>query len=108
MQSQNAPRRIPRDLTVVGQALAGLCAGEPSRKPAPFDADQAFQAAARQNGAFAPLHDPKLPTAPEKKSELKAFLFLTVVMAPVLAGVIIGVYGLAVWIYQMFAGPPTG
>ena len=45
---------------------------------------------------------------PEKKSELKAFLFLTVVMAPVLAGVIIGVYGLAVWIYQMFAGPPTG
>ena len=49
-----------------------------------------------------------LPATPEKKSELKAFLFLTVVMAPVLAGVIIGVYGLAVWIYQMFAGPPTG
>lgn len=43
-----------------------------------------------------------------KKSELKAFLFLTVVMAPVLAGVIISTYGLAVWIYQMFAGPPTG
>ena len=43
----------------------------------------------------------------DKKSELKAFLFLTVVMAPVLAGVIIGSYGLAVWIYQMFAGPPT-
>ena len=43
----------------------------------------------------------------EKKSELKAFLFLTVVMAPVLAGVIIATYGLAVWIYQMFAGPPT-
>ena len=48
-------------------------------------------------------------TAPqEKKSELKAFLFLTVVMAPVLAGVIIGTYGLAVWIYQMIMGPPTG
>ena len=46
--------------------------------------------------------------SPEKKSELKAFLFLTVVMAPVLAGVVIGVYGLAVWIYQVFAGPPTG
>lgn len=43
----------------------------------------------------------------EKKSELKAFLFLTVVMAPVLAGVIIGAYGLAVWIYQIIAGPPT-
>ena len=46
--------------------------------------------------------------APEKGSELKAFLFLTVVMAPALAGVIIATYGLAVWIYQIFAGPPTG
>ena len=44
----------------------------------------------------------------ERKSELKAFLFLTVVMAPVLAGIVVGSYGLAVWIYQMFAGPPTG
>ena len=44
----------------------------------------------------------------EQKSELKAFLFLTVVMAPVLAGVVIGAYGLVVWIYQMFMGPPTG
>lgn len=43
----------------------------------------------------------------DRLSELKAFLFLTVVMAPVLAGVIIGSYGLAVWIYQMIAGPPT-
>jgi periplasmic nitrate reductase NapE len=44
----------------------------------------------------------------EKKSELRAFLFLTVVMAPALAAVIVATYGLAVWIYQMFAGPPTG
>ena len=43
-----------------------------------------------------------------KRSELKAFLFLTVVMAPALAGFVIATYGLAVWIYQMFAGPPTG
>ena len=42
-----------------------------------------------------------------KLSELKAFLFLTVVMAPALAGVVIGTYGLLVWIYQMIAGPPT-
>jgi periplasmic nitrate reductase NapE len=47
-------------------------------------------------------------TEPEKKSELKAFLFLTIVMAPALAGIIIGTYGLLVWIYQMVAGPPTG
>lgn len=43
-----------------------------------------------------------------KKAELKAFLFLTVVMAPALAGAIIGLYGLAVWVYQMVMGPPTG
>jgi periplasmic nitrate reductase NapE len=49
-----------------------------------------------------------MPETHEKKSELKAFLFLTVVMAPVLAGAIIGSYGLAVWIYQMIVGPPTG
>jgi nitrate reductase NapE len=40
------------------------------------------------------------------RSELLAFLFLTVVMAPVIAGVVIGGYGFLVWIYQMFAGPP--
>jgi nitrate reductase NapE len=47
------------------------------------------------------------PGGTARQSELKAFLFLTVVMAPVLAGVIIATYGLAVWIYQVFAGPPT-
>lgn len=51
---------------------------------------------------------PEMSEEKEKKSELKAFLFLTVVMAPVLAGVIIGTYGLMVWIYQMLMGPPTG
>ena len=48
-----------------------------------------------------------MPEQGEKSSELKAFVFLTVVMAPVLAGIIIGTYGLMVWIYQMFMGPPT-
>ena len=43
-----------------------------------------------------------------KSQELKAFLFFTLVAAPALAGIVVGVYGLAVWIYQMFAGPPTG
>ena len=41
------------------------------------------------------------------RSELKAFLFLTVVMAPVIAGLVISGYGFVVWIYQMFTGPPT-
>lgn len=44
-----------------------------------------------------------------KRLELKAFLFLTVVMAPAVAGITIVVYGFAVWFYQLlFAGPPTG
>lgn len=43
-----------------------------------------------------------------RRQELKAFLFLTVVMVPALAGVVVAAYGFAVWIYQMVAGPPTG
>lgn len=43
-----------------------------------------------------------------RKAELGAFLFLTVVMAPLIAGAVIGGYGLLVWIWQLFAGPPTG
>ena len=43
-----------------------------------------------------------------KRRELAAFLFLTVVMAPVIAGLVVTIYGFGVWIYQMFAGPPTG
>lgn len=51
---------------------------------------------------------PETAEITEKKSELRAFLFLTVVMAPALAGLIVATYGLAVWIYQMIAGPPSG
>jgi len=40
------------------------------------------------------------------RQELKAFVFLTVVMAPVLAELIVAGYGFAVWVYQMIAGPP--
>jgi periplasmic nitrate reductase NapE len=42
-----------------------------------------------------------------KLTELKAFLFLTVVTAPIFAFGVIATYGLMVWIYQLFAGPPT-
>jgi periplasmic nitrate reductase NapE len=41
--------------------------------------------------------------------ELRAFLFLTVVMAPVLAVMIVGGYGFFVWMYQLFTGTlPSG
>ncbi|RZT93846.1 periplasmic nitrate reductase, NapE protein [Rivibacter subsaxonicus] len=47
-------------------------------------------------------------TSPEmrKKEELRSFLFLTVVMAPVLSVIIVAGYGFAVWMIQLFAGPP--
>jgi len=41
-----------------------------------------------------------------KRMEIFAFLFLTAVVMPVLAVGVVGSYGLAVWIYQMVAGPP--
>jgi len=40
--------------------------------------------------------------------EIRVFVFLTVVLAPALAVMIVGSYGLAIWLYQMWAGPPTG
>jgi len=47
-------------------------------------------------------------TSASKSREIKAFLFFTVVAAPAFAGIVVGAYGLVVWVYQMFAGPPTG
>ena len=41
-----------------------------------------------------------------KAQELRSFLFLAVVMAPVLAVIIVSGYGFAVWMYQLVAGPP--
>jgi nitrate reductase NapE len=46
--------------------------------------------------------------ATAKRNELKVFLFLTVVLWPVLAVAVVGTYGLIVWVYQMLMGPPTG
>lgn len=43
-----------------------------------------------------------------RKAELRSFLFLTVVMVPVASVLIVAGYGFAVWMFQLFAGPPTG
>jgi nitrate reductase NapE len=42
----------------------------------------------------------------DKNKELKVFLFLTVVMAPVLSVAIIAGYGFIVWMMQLLNGPP--
>jgi len=43
-----------------------------------------------------------------KAQELRSFLFLTVVMAPVLTALIIAGYGFLVWMLQLFTDPPSG
>jgi len=48
---------------------------------------------------------------PEKgvrSREIRVFVFLTVVMAPMIAVAVVASYGLMIWLYQMLAGPPTG
>lgn len=44
---------------------------------------------------------------PSKRRELTLFLFITVVLFPLLSVMIVGGYGFGVWIWQMFNGPPT-
>ncbi len=44
--------------------------------------------------------------AAEKKSELNTFLFLTVLLAPILSIAIVGGLGFTIWISQMIYGPP--
>ena len=41
-----------------------------------------------------------------KSEELRSFLFLTVVMVPVLTVMLIAGYGFAVWFYQLLIGCP--
>jgi nitrate reductase NapE len=43
-----------------------------------------------------------------KKQELRAFLFLTIVTAPVLSVMAVGGYGFCVWILQMLTGRLPG
>lgn len=49
-------------------------------------------------------HDPKN----ERRKERNTFIFLTVLLAPILSIILIGGYGLIVWVSQIFFGPPTG
>ena len=42
-----------------------------------------------------------------KARERRAFLLLTLVIFPLLAVCVVAGYGFLVWMWQMFAGPPT-
>jgi periplasmic nitrate reductase NapE len=41
-----------------------------------------------------------------RKRETLVFLFLAVVLMPILAVAVVGGYGFAVWMYQLVVGPP--
>ena len=43
-----------------------------------------------------------------KTQERRAFMFLVVFLAPVLAFMIVGGYGFTVWMSQLLLGPPGG
>ena len=47
--------------------------------------------------------------APTKAQEMRAFLFLTVITAPILAVALVGGYGFCIWMIQLLTGSlPTG
>ena len=47
--------------------------------------------------------------SPERRSrETRVFIFLTVVMAPMVAVAVVSSYGLVIWLSQLFTGPPKG
>jgi len=43
---------------------------------------------------------------PSRRDEIRAFLFLALVLAPVLAVIFVAGYGFVIWIWQMIVGPP--
>ena len=51
---------------------------------------------------------PEIVVPGSKSRETRVFVFLTIVMAPVLAFAVVGLYGLLIWLYQLLMGPPTG
>jgi len=52
------------------------------------------------------VNDNASPRSRRRRMEIIAFFFLTAVLMPALAVATVGSYGLAVWLYQMAAGPP--
>jgi nitrate reductase NapE len=46
-------------------------------------------------------------TTQRRTEEWRTWIFLTFVMAPVLAVAVVGGYGFIVWMYQLLTGPPT-
>lgn len=48
------------------------------------------------------------PEVSRKTWERLVFMTLAIALFPVLAVIVVASYGFAVWIWQMFSGPPGG
>lgn len=42
-----------------------------------------------------------------KPDEMKVFLFLSILLAPILSFILVGGYGFTVWMSQILFGPPS-
>ncbi len=42
----------------------------------------------------------------DKRTEFRSFVFLVVILAPILAVAVVGGYGFAVWMSQLLSGAP--
>ena len=51
---------------------------------------------------------PEIASVESLSREKRVFVFLTVVLAPMIAVATVGLYGLFIWLFQMMAGPPKG
>ena len=60
----------------------------------------------RETHSMSAAGDDRYGRPRRRRMEIFAFLFLTAVLMPALAVATVGSYGLAVWVYQMLAGPP--
>ncbi|MCK7592671.1 periplasmic nitrate reductase, NapE protein [Pseudomarimonas salicorniae] len=52
------------------------------------------------------MPSPATRTDPRRSEELRAFLFITVFLFPLLSVLLVSGFGFAVWIWQMIFGPP--
>lgn len=55
------------------------------------------------------MADHNTSTAPDvtKSDERRTFLFLAVLLAPILSVILVGGYGFIIWMSQLLLGPPS-
>lgn len=49
---------------------------------------------------------PRNSPAERKRKEWRLFLFIILLLFPLLSVAVVGTYGFSIWMYQLFMGPP--